>query len=379
MKLFTNSLTGTFVRRPNRFVVEAETRKGLISAHCPNPGRMLELLLPDTRLILESSSNLNRKYPYTLVAAYYKNKVIPLHSSRVNQAAEQLFLPHFFPEATCVSREYTAGTSRFDFYIEEKGKRHLIEVKGCTLVHNGVAMFPDAPTLRGSRHIHELLQLNREGFQSHLLIVIMHGDANLFIPDIHTDPRFALAFAEAEKEVSMKAVSLEAGSDGTALPVSFEIPVDTRPVELVRKNTGIYLIIITFLKRKSVSVGSLGTIDFAPGFYVYTGSAKSILAGRVGRHVRKRKTKRWHIDYLVAEADGVQALPVYTGHDLECPAALGVAELAEKPIPGFGCSDCRCESHLHYFKNRPFHSPDFNDFILTLRHSTAFSASSIQR
>ena len=376
MKLFNNSLTATFLRRPNRFVIEAETVKGLVSAHCPNPGRMLELLVPGAELILEASSAPKRKHPYTLVAVTYKGKVIPLHSGKVNLAAKELFLPRLFPEAHRITAEYTLGKSRFDFYVESGGKKHLIEVKGCTLVHRGVAMFPDAPTLRGSRHLRELAQLQKEGYRTHLLVLIMHGDARVFMPGLHTDPDFALTLAEVQDEVNLMAVSAEAAANGTLRPVSYNIPIETAQAALVRKNTGIYLLILHLVNEVEFIVGSLGPIAFPSGFYVYVGSAKGILSNRVARHLRKKKTKRWHIDYLTAAADSVKPLPVYTALDLECSTAGRIDGMADGSIHRFGSSDCSCPSHLFYFKNQPFYTPAFNDFILHLRHLEAFAQSS---
>jgi sugar fermentation stimulation protein A len=337
---------------------------------------MLELLVPGARLILEAAHSPKRKHPFTLVAAWYKGKVIPLHSGKVNLAARELFLPRFFPGAASIIGEYRIGRSRFDFFVEEGETRHLIEVKGCTLVHNGVAMFPDAPTLRGTRHLRELAQLREEGYRTHLLVVIMHGDARRFLPGLHTDPDFAQALAEVQDQVALRAVSLVAAEDGSICPVSLNIPIDTTHVGLVKKNTGMYLLIVQLEQKKILSVGSLGQISFPPGYYVYTGSARGILAGRVARHLRKEKKKRWHIDYLTAAADAVTALPVYTEADLECSAANMIAGMADGAVNRFGCSDCSCTSHLYYFKKPPFHTAAFNDFILDLRHRDAFHAAS---
>ena len=115
---------------------------------------------------------------------------------------------------------------------------------------------------------------------------------------------------------------------------------------------GIYTIILSLEKGEKISIGSLGEIDFAPGYYAYTGSARGPGGcKRVDRHVEilqgTRNTRRWHIDYLLARAGLVEVFITRTSRDLECSIAKMVGEHL-LPVKGFGCSDCRCPSHLFY-------------------------------
>ena len=115
---------------------------------------------------------------------------------------------------------------------------------------------------------------------------------------------------------------------------------------------GIYTIILSLEKAEKICIGALGEIDFAPGCYAYTGSARGPGGcRRVDRHIEilrgTRNTRRWHIDYLLAQAGLVEVFITRTSRDLECSIAEMVGEHLV-PIRGFGSSDCRCISRLHY-------------------------------
>jgi sugar fermentation stimulation protein A len=116
-------------------------------------------------------------------------------------------------------------------------------------------------------------------------------------------------------------------------------------------------------------VGSLGTIAFKQGWYVYAGSARKNLSQRINRHLRKvRKQRHWHVDYLTPCAGKLKALPILSYRNLECDLAADLEELGGKPVPGFGCSDCHCGSHLYYFAKAPMGNRDFVAMLLRYRH-----------
>ena len=115
---------------------------------------------------------------------------------------------------------------------------------------------------------------------------------------------------------------------------------------------GIYTILLKLGKSQEIKVGSLGVIAFAAGYYAYTGSARgSGGCKRVDRHLRVlqgiESTRRWHIDYLLPNADFLEVFITKTTLDLECRIASLIAERL-RPVKGFGCTDCTCLSHLHY-------------------------------
>ncbi|MDD1762102.1 MAG: GIY-YIG nuclease family protein [Methanothrix sp.] len=119
-----------------------------------------------------------------------------------------------------------------------------------------------------------------------------------------------------------------------------------------RNDKGIYTIIIFLPQDRRIMVGSLGAMDFSQGYYSYTGSARGPGGlKRVDRHIQVSKgikrTRRWHIDYLLPHCSFVEAIITRTELDLECEIAQAIGK-ALQPQLRFGCTDCGCNSHLHY-------------------------------
>jgi len=115
---------------------------------------------------------------------------------------------------------------------------------------------------------------------------------------------------------------------------------------------GIYYLVIRVLNNVNIKVGAVGYIYFKKGDYVYVGSAQNNLEKRVSRHLTKRKKKRWHIDYLTSNKEVIINKVFYkkTEKEFECKSALLIAKESE-PVMGFGCSDCKCKSHLFRLKS----------------------------
>ena len=370
MKIFSNDTEGSFLSRPNRFIVTAETEAGIIRAHCPNPGRLQEILLPGQRLIFQKSGSPERKTPFTLVAAYYKGKIIPLYSAVSNRIAAEMILPLLHPGADKIIPEQSWGSSRFDFLVTGGNRKIFIEVKSCSLVEEGRGMFPDAPTSRGKRHIEELALIAETGMDAEILFVITHPDVSVFSPNIHTDPAFSLTLKRVSKTVKIHAVSIECSADGEVILKNISVPVDLRPVELAEKDTGAYMLVITLESPQKIETGKLGEVYFKKGFYIYTGSGKKNLTKRIKRHEnRRKKNLRWHIDYLTVKADRIRSYPVFTSRDIECSLAGEIPAMGGEGIPGFGSGDCSCVSHLFYFREDPVKSRPFQETLHRYRHN----------
>ena len=124
--LFRADTTGRFVDRPNRFLIEAKTDDGTILAHCANPGRLAEILLPGVELIFEQAQKASRKTAFTAVAAYHRGEIVPLVSQRANRIAE-LALTRLIPNVIKIRAEYPIGSSRFDFLVQTASRSHLVE------------------------------------------------------------------------------------------------------------------------------------------------------------------------------------------------------------------------------------------------------------
>jgi sugar fermentation stimulation protein A len=382
VKLFNPDREAVLVSRPNRFLVIARDGDEELRCHCPNPGRMTEFMFPGTPLILEKrgEGGAGVKTGWTAVGLRYRDRVVPLFASRANRAAETLILPRIIPGLREVHPEFSLGASRFDFLcIGEKGRRHLVEVKACSLVEYGTAMFPDAPSARALKHLEELAALSGEEYCCHVLFVILHGRPERFVPNLHTDPAFAAALSRVgkagggrrggEKRVNLHAALLECGGNGEAALVWEDVPVDLSHGTLAESNSGCYLLIAELPVGREISAGALGSMYFGKGWYVYAGSAMKNLEQRLSRHLRKvRKQKHWHIDYLTPYAGKMRALPILSYRNLECALAADLERLGGKPSPGFGCSDCRCGSHLFHFKDDPLGNRAFTETLFRYRH-----------
>ena len=188
---------GKFLARPNRFIAHVETSGGVQVCHVKNTGRCRELLVPGATVYLEKSPNPNRKTKYDLIAVEKGSLLINMDSQAPNRVAAE-YLPRLFPQTTLVRPEYRIGDSRLDFYVETAdGRQIYMEVKGCTLEVDGVAMFPDAPTLRGTKHLRTLTALARAGREAWVLVVVQMAGPRCFRPNDAMDPAFGKALREA--------------------------------------------------------------------------------------------------------------------------------------------------------------------------------------
>ena len=110
---------------------------------------------------------------------------------------------------------------------------------------------------------------------------------------------------------------------------------------------GSYVLIIKNKEDQNIKIGSLGNIFFKEGFYAYIGSALSSLEARIKRHLRDDKNLHWHIDYLLKKTEIIEVFCKKSTTKEECDIANFFNQKLEL-IPGFGCSDCKCKSHLFY-------------------------------
>jgi Uri superfamily endonuclease len=137
-----------------------------------------------------------------------------------------------------------------------------------------------------------------------------------------------------------------------ALENDYEYVQDSKPLKKLI-NKGAYCLIVKLAKDSEIKVGKLGTYFFEKGHYVYVGSAMNGLNQRIERHLKEKKKMHWHIDYLLKYAKIIDVLEIKNNKKLECFIASKVEQLSEGLVVGFGCSDCKCESHLFYFKKKP--------------------------
>lgn len=371
MKFFGPTEKALFISRPNRFVLTCKLKGKTVNAFLPNPGRLSELLLPDTLIYLEKTSNPNRSLYYTTVALERDGLRIVLHTHKTNEVARYLIERGSIPglsDHEVIRREVTQGNSRFDFLLRKGGQEMFLEVKSCTLFSKNVAMFPDAVTARGKKHLEELSRLSAEGSSCAVLFLVHWPRAEVFLPDFHTDLEFARAMKDAKEKVRFFPVSVEWGEDLSIVPGRTKVlPVLWEALEREAEDRGSYLILYHLPRKKLIEIGGLGKVTFKQGYYIYVGSAMKSLSKRVGRHRRIRKKLRWHVDYFSGLADFHIALPVRSADDLECEIASAIGSISEWTVPGFGCSDCPCPSHLFGFSADPMSTRRFHEVLQYFR------------
>lgn len=195
-----------FVERPNRFIARVIVDGKEETVHVKNTGRCRELLIKGCDVILYESDSVGRKTKYDLVAVYKRRDgksplLINMDSQIPNDVAEEwLKKGGLFSSNAKIRREVKYGDSRFDFYIEDGERKAFLEVKGVTLEENGVAMFPDAPTERGIKHINELVFAQSQGYEAYILFIVQMKEIGEMRPNDRTHKAFGDALRQADKK-----------------------------------------------------------------------------------------------------------------------------------------------------------------------------------
>ena len=198
MKYKENIVKATFVKRHNRFVAQVILNDKTVFCHVKNTGRCKEIFLPGAKVYLAESDSTTRKYKYSLIAVEKKGMLINVDSQAPNKVAGEYLAEKY--DFDYIKPEVTYGRSRFDFYAEKAGKKYYIEVKGVTLEKEGVASFPDAPTVRGLKHVNELICAKHDGYECMLLFIVQMKGIEYFEPNDINDPDFSAALRKADKE-----------------------------------------------------------------------------------------------------------------------------------------------------------------------------------
>jgi sugar fermentation stimulation protein A len=225
---YTNTVPGTFISRPNRFISYVDIDSETVIAHVKNTGRCKELLIPGAKVILQKSDNPKRKTKYDLIAVYKGKKLINMDSQAPNQVfLEYLQTGRHIENITKIKPEAKYGNSRFDVYVEAGKHKIFIEVKGVTLENDGVVMFPDAPTERGVKHLNELARCVKAGFEAQAVFIIQMSGVSYFTPNNKTHPAFGEAMITAE-QAGVKMFALNCAVDENSLninePVKIKLP-----------------------------------------------------------------------------------------------------------------------------------------------------------
>lgn len=223
-----------FRARPNRFIAQVEVDGREETVHVKNTGRCKELLVPGCTVYLEGSANPRRRTKFDLVAVEKRRSgQPPLLINMDAQAPNRVFGEWMaaglgaqlgLPRPSLLRPETTWGNSRFDFYWEESGRKGFVEVKGCTLEEDGLALFPDAPTQRGVKHLRELIACREAGYEAAVCLVIQMEGMTAFSPNDRTHPEFGTAL-RAAAAAGVKVLAVECAVTADSLTMTRPVPV----------------------------------------------------------------------------------------------------------------------------------------------------------
>lgn len=220
---YESVVPGRFLSRPNRFIAQVEAEGGVWTVHVKNTGRCRELLTPGSAVYLEKSGNPRRKTAYDLIAVQKGDLLVNMDAQAPNQVFAEWLEPQL-PEGAVLHREYRYGDSRLDFCVEGPRGLFLIEVKGVTLEEGGEARFPDAPTERGVKHIHELRKAAEAGLGAALFFVVQMEGMKSVAPNDETHPAFGEALREAAAH-GVRVCAWDCAVTPESLTIRREVPV----------------------------------------------------------------------------------------------------------------------------------------------------------
>jgi sugar fermentation stimulation protein A len=229
MKFDQKLQPGTLIRRYKRFLADVELDKGkTITVHCPNSGSMLGCSEPGSPVMLSRSENPKRKYPHTLEMVQAGSVWVGVNTTLTNhlvrEALEDGVIEEFGRPEKIRAEVKTSANTRLDFLLECQGKKVFMEVKNCSLAEDGRAMFPDAVTARGTKHLLELEALRREGHGAAVFFCVQRDDADSFAPATHIDPLYSETLAQVQ-EAGVMVLAYRADVSPGEIRVAWKLPV----------------------------------------------------------------------------------------------------------------------------------------------------------
>jgi sugar fermentation stimulation protein A len=216
---------GKLIKRYKRFLADIKLDNGkAIIAHCPNSGSMKSCNIPGSNVMVSKSVNPKRKLEYTWELIQVSDNWVGINTNLPNKLVHEGITTGKVKEFQGyfnIKREVKFGhRSRVDLLLEDVRGKCFIEVKNVTLVENGTAMFPDAETKRGQRHLRELMNMVREGHRAVIFFVVQRSDGKLFRPADHIDKAFGTILRQATKE-GVEAITYQSSVSPQIIPIEF--------------------------------------------------------------------------------------------------------------------------------------------------------------
>ncbi len=237
---YSKVISGVFQSRPNRFIAKVLINGQEETVHVKNTGRCRELLLPGSRVYLSVSDNAARKTKYDLIAVEKEQQsgpplLINMDSQLPNDVVgEWLPTSGLVGQTAQIRREVVHGKSRFDFHVQDGDRSLYLEVKGCTLEKDGLALFPDAPTERGVKHLQELASLARQGVEAGVIFVIQMKGPREFRPNDLMHPEFGDALREAAA-AGVRVMAFDATVTPDSVAIAAPVPVNLEQISNSRR------------------------------------------------------------------------------------------------------------------------------------------------
>ena len=197
--------SGKLIKRYKRFLVDIDMGDDVVTAHCPNSGSMKGLIDPGTPVWISKSLNIKRKLPYTLEIVKAGGAMVGVNTQRPNQivknALQKKYISQLSDYNTILSEVRYGQNSRIDLLLKEKGLPDAyVEVKNVTLKEGDSALFPDAVTARGTKHLRELIEVCKSGKRAIMFYLVQRQDCTSFGIASEIDPIYAKTFNEAVKK-----------------------------------------------------------------------------------------------------------------------------------------------------------------------------------
>lgn len=358
MVLYENVMTCQFVDRPNRFLVRGKKDNEIILCHMPNPGRMRELLFPGVTLYIVKNKNSTNKTAYKVIGVEREKEVILLDTLRCNDVATYLIQHKKIPgweSFQVVHREVTMGDSRFDLLLgdEKTGEIFPVEVKSCTLFGDRGAMFPDAVTARGRKHVLHLGEIGKEGHAG-LLILVHWSRAEWFLPDFHTDIAFSKVFYDTMDTIDRKVVAIHWDAQFRVPSTVKVLPTSKKVLQVEMVDGGNYLLILEAKKEEKIILTEGNPLILPKGYYVYVGRTETNLEKEINRYRRTRKKKEHVIDEVRSVLSWVGCIPIRGKKD-----GTHLLEQQLMDIGGWKVRSSDGKFLLIGFDKNPMHNPFF--------------------
>ncbi len=221
----------TLVKRYKRFLADVQLDDGaVLTVHCPNSGSMLGCSKPGLPVVISLSNNQKRKYPWTLELVQVDRHWVGVNTSLTNKLVHEALnngqIDNFAAISSITPEIKISEKSRLDFMIEHKDKTNTtyLEVKNCSLAQNETALFPDAVTARGTKHLEELIHLLQQGYNAAILFCIQREDVHVFQPAADIDPKYAETLHKAA-EAGVKILAYKAHVSPSEIYIQQEVPV----------------------------------------------------------------------------------------------------------------------------------------------------------